>query len=128
VSKGCPFRHYNESKLRASLSKLSVKESDISSILEDVKGQNFQVLHFLVHSTFCEVANRLLGILQVACRRHFEVTHKNANAESVGNHPNAWFDASRAFYADSTAKTESPAAKAKVEAFNSPSAPAAMVE
>lgn len=37
-----------------------------------------------------------------ACQRHFEVAHPKAeqmiNMEGIGNHPNAWFEASRAYY------------------------------
>lgn len=69
-------------------------------------------------------------IRQIACRRHFEVTHPGAEgeaeAESVGNHPNAWFDASMRYYtakegaakggsktANNATATTSPAAAAK---------------
>lgn len=42
------------------------------------------------------------GHPQLACQRHFEVTHKGAekliNMEGVGNHPNAFFGASMAYY------------------------------
>jgi DNA primase large subunit len=85
---GCPFRHYNEGHLKAALAKLRIKSTDINDIVENVNGMNYQM----------------------ACRKHFEVTHaaKDAKdaaanmaqfAESVGNHPNAFFDASRNFYA-----------------------------
>lgn len=46
--------------------------------------------------------NEITGIMQNkeyqrACRKHFELTHKGASVESVGNHPNAWFDESIKF-------------------------------
>jgi len=37
-----------------------------------------------------------------ACQKHFEVTHPKAeaivNMDGIGNHPNAWFEASRNYY------------------------------
>lgn len=42
------------------------------------------------------------GHPQLACQRLFELTHKGAetliNMEGVGNHPNAYFAASMAYY------------------------------
>lgn len=39
---------------------------------------------------------------QLACAKHFEVSHKGAESlislDGVGNHPNAWFAASMAYY------------------------------
>eukprot|EP00501_MAST-03F_sp_TOSAG23-6_P001327 GSMAST32.ASY1.ANO1.1375.1 assembled CDS len=74
-SHGCPFRHWDDTHLRARLSKLKVSGSDINNIIDAAKNGHFQI----------------------ACRKHFEVTHKGADANDVGNHPNAWFDASRRF-------------------------------
>ena len=75
---GCPFRHFDELHLRRSLQKLRVASSDADEVVGLVKSQNYQI----------------------ACRRHFEVTHRggDAEAESVGNHPNAWFEASRRYF------------------------------
>jgi len=58
---GCPFRHWDEAHLRARLSKLKVKGHDINQIVEDVQS----------------------GHYQIACRRHFEVTHKNADTSAT---------------------------------------------
>lgn len=39
---------------------------------------------------------------QLACQKHFEVTHKGwedlTSISDVGNHPNAWFAASENYY------------------------------
>jgi len=69
---GCPFKHWNEQSLRARLAKLRVSSSDTQDIVSKV------------HS----------GDYQIACLRHFEVTHEGANTSDVGNHPNGWFEAS----------------------------------
>ena len=42
---------------------------------------------------------------QVACQRHFEITHPGAfargvNADGVGNHPNAWTAASMEYHSE----------------------------
>jgi hypothetical protein len=34
------------------------------------------------------------GLFQVACLRLFELSHKNAVGENVGNHPNSFFNSS----------------------------------
>ncbi len=36
--------------------------------------------------------------MQLACRLHYEATHPGSDADKVGNHPNAWFDASLAYH------------------------------
>ena len=44
------------------------------------------------------------GNFQLACAKHFEVSHPSAanvdgvNLDGVGNHPNAWFSASVSYY------------------------------
>lgn len=38
--------------------------------------------------------------LQIACQRVFQYTHGNKVPENVGNHPNAYFDASIKYYRD----------------------------
>ena len=53
-----------------------MSSADITEIIDLVKSKNFQI----------------------ACRKHFEATHPKADANDVGNHPNAWFDASRRYY------------------------------
>jgi hypothetical protein len=46
------------------------------------------------------------GHFQVACRRHFELTHPGANSGAVGEHPNAWFEASNSYWQDKKKQTE----------------------
>ncbi|ETV98489.1 hypothetical protein H310_08627 [Aphanomyces invadans] len=68
---GCPFRHFDEHHLRASLRGIS--EIDKEAIVQLAKAKQYQV----------------------ACKRHFEAMHPNANSDAVGNHPNAFFEESR---------------------------------
>lgn len=72
---GCPFKHYDTNNLSNLLSSLNINDRD--SILDLTKQKNYQL----------------------ACQKHFEVTHSNirslnVNLDGVGNHPNAWFHAS----------------------------------
>lgn len=80
---GCPYKHYDDQNLSALLTKLkigSVAERD--SIMSHKKDGNFQL----------------------ACAKHFEVSHPAAtmvdgiNLDGVGNHPNAWFSASVSYH------------------------------
>merc|ERR1711865_596783 len=59
---------------------------------------------------------------QIACQRHFEFAHKKktvngtkvvANLDGVGNHPNAFFKASRLYHQDVHAAEHPEEAKAK---------------
>ncbi|OQR87344.1 DNA primase [Achlya hypogyna] len=68
---GCPFRHFDEHHLRASLR--GINEVEKESIVQLAKSKNYQV----------------------ACRRHFEVLFPGGNADAVGNHPNAFFEEAR---------------------------------
>ncbi|GAX18509.1 DNA primase large subunit [Fistulifera solaris] len=78
---GCPFKHYDEQNLHRLLQKLNIgDEKDRREILQQKKMQQYQL----------------------ACLKHFEVTHPNAFSsdvpmDNVGNHPNAWFQASVAY-------------------------------
>ena len=88
---------------------MQVSRPDIDSIVQNVRGHHYQL----------------------ACRKHFEVTHRNphdmmkdgngndsgaaagsgnggpaiALLESVGNHPNAYFEASMAHYKEDSASS-----------------------
>jgi DNA primase large subunit len=44
------------------------------------------------------------GSFQLACRMHWELLHVGGNSELVGNHPNAWFDASMKFWQEKEKK------------------------
>jgi len=74
---GCPYRHQSEQSISALFGSMNINGADREKIMVHVKKQAFQV----------------------ACQRHFEVTHPNAhargvNTDGVGNHPNAWTSAS----------------------------------
>lgn len=80
---GCPFRHYDEDHLSALLSSLNINGPDKEAILQHKKTKNYNL----------------------ACVKHFEVTHPAAvsvpgiQLDGVGNHPNAWFQASTSYFA-----------------------------
>ncbi|RHY13620.1 hypothetical protein DYB25_003394 [Aphanomyces astaci] len=71
---GCPFRHFDEHHLRASLR--GIGEIDKEAIVQLAKAKQYQV----------------------ACKRHFEAMHPKANSDGVGNHPNAFFEESRKYF------------------------------
>jgi len=73
---GCPFRHFDETKLAHTLREKKVKHADAQEILDRVKNMHYQV----------------------ACQLYFAATHDGHRADEVGNHPNAYFDASVAYY------------------------------
>lgn len=49
------------------------------------------------------------GSFQLACRMQWEVLHPGGNVEPVGNHPNAWFDASVRYHEDNAKQAAEPA-------------------
>ena len=80
---GCPYKHYDDQNLSALLGKLKIGDSaDRDAIMRLKKDGNFQL----------------------ACAKHFEVQHPLAstvagvNMDGVGNHPNAWFNASVSYH------------------------------
>lgn len=69
------------SHLSALLGSMSINGLNRDKILDQVKENHFQI----------------------ACQRHFEITHPNAmskgiNQDGVGNHPNAWTRASMEYH------------------------------
>ena len=69
---GCPFKHWDENRVRAKLGKMKVATRDIKAIMEAKKRKH-----------------------QLACRRHFEVTHPKADTTNVPiGHPNEYFELS----------------------------------
>lgn len=88
---GCPYRHYSKDHLAALFSQMHIAPTHQTELIGLAKSQNYQI----------------------ACQRHFEITHPGALDHQdlalvgVGNHPNAYFKASRAYYkARATAKGE----------------------
>ena len=85
---GCPYRHLDEQHLSSLLGAVNVNGAQRETVLGQVRKSNFQV----------------------ACQRHFELTHpgafsKGVNADGVGNHPNSWTQASLEYHsAASTGK------------------------
>ena len=70
---GCPFKSFDVPTMRRQLSKQrQLRPSDIDAICDSMASKNFGI----------------------ACRRHFEASHPGAESDGVGNHPNAWYEAS----------------------------------
>lgn len=80
---GCPYRHYDDEHLAALLSKMQIGNASERNEIMNLKKQR----HY-----------------NLACMKHFEVTHPNAIATKgltltgVGEHPNAWFASSVAYH------------------------------
>lgn len=72
---GCPFRHFEQEHLRKALQ--GIAEGDKQEILALVDQHHYQI----------------------ACKKHFEATHAGFDGDVMFNHPNAYFDESRKFYA-----------------------------
>eukprot|EP00934_Nitzschia_sp_Nitz4_P004880 Nitzschia sp. Nitz4//scaffold69_size99277//1695//3221//NITZ4_004614-RA/size99277-augustus-gene-0.7-mRNA-1//-1//CDS//3329556658//4870//frame0 len=75
---GCPFKHSPANELSHLLSRLGVQPAQQKPILAQQQSHNYQL----------------------ACLEHFKVLHPDAHThrdipmENLGNHPNAWFNAS----------------------------------
>eukprot|EP00632_Arachnochrysis_sp_CCMP2950_P010106 CAMPEP_0185710174 /NCGR_PEP_ID=MMETSP1164-20130828/30151_1 /TAXON_ID=1104430 /ORGANISM="Chrysoreinhardia sp, Strain CCMP2950" /LENGTH=466 /DNA_ID=CAMNT_0028377677 /DNA_START=207 /DNA_END=1610 /DNA_ORIENTATION=- len=85
---GCPFKHRSPEQLSAILAMTGLQVQDQRTVLQLALTNNFQV----------------------ACQKHFEFAHPGYASTSVdvefsgvGNHPNAWFKASRQYH---TAKSK----------------------
>eukprot|EP00956_Cyclotella_meneghiniana_P044513 scaffold321193_cov79-Cyclotella_meneghiniana.AAC.2 len=80
---GCPYKHYDDENLSALLGKLKIGGVAERESIMKLKRE---------------------GNPNLACTRHFEIMHPNAGSvdgvslEGVGNHPNAWFTASKKYY------------------------------
>jgi len=78
---GCPYRHANDAQLTAMLSALKIGGSEVKEIVDKAKKE---------------------GHYQVACQRHFELTHpdsfKHGVTGTVAEHPNQWFQASVTYH------------------------------
>ena len=72
---GCPFRHWDATRLRANLARQQIAPAMIDKILKEAAERNYQI----------------------ACRSHFEARFPGADSGSVGNHPNAYFEAAQSF-------------------------------
>jgi DNA primase large subunit len=78
---GCPYRHATDQQLTAMLGSLKIGGNDVKEIVQKAKVE---------------------GHYQIACQRHFEVTHpdwwKNGVTGNVAEHPNQWFQASVTYH------------------------------
>lgn len=79
---GCPYKHYDVDNLRHTLDALQIGDAASRHEIVQLKDS---------------------GHFQLACMKHFEVSHPGAvnneqvPMENVANHPNAWFKASIAY-------------------------------
>jgi len=78
---GCPYKHYDADHLGALVAKMNLGTTATTAIMAQVKTKNYQI----------------------ACQRHFEYAHPkshgvSARPDGVGNHPNAFFKASRVYH------------------------------
>jgi DNA primase large subunit len=79
---GCPFRHFDEKNLRIEMqknnnnndSKMTTQQKN--EIIDLVKSKHYQV----------------------ACVKYFSIRHPSMPTTTIGNHPNAYFDASNKYY------------------------------
>ena len=96
---GCPYKHYDQTHLSSLFSKMGISQADQELMLGHKRMKNYNL----------------------ACVRHFEVTHPGAvnvpgiQLDGVGNHPNAWFQASVGYHeamkANSDSKSSPPVVK-----------------
>jgi len=73
---GCPFRHFDEAHLRVKLRGHKCTTQQVDEIMSLVKGHHYQI----------------------ACQRLYQYTHGGVANDAVGNHPNAYFDASESWW------------------------------
>ncbi len=73
---GCPFKDQDESGLKTLLRQKALERNQIDDIMSLVGGNHYQV----------------------ACTRVFQFSHGNVLPDTVGNHPNSYFDASIRYF------------------------------
>ena len=95
---GCPYKTYDRAHLSQMLRQMNLNSGAVSDIVDSASKHDYQI----------------------ACRKHFEYAHGNKTANSVGNHPNAWFEESRKLaLGTSGASTSPPVAQSQAPpAFN----------
>ncbi|XP_039279195.1 DNA primase large subunit [Nilaparvata lugens] len=71
---GCPYKHWDANKLKASLLQQNIQQIDVQEIVDLAKE----------------------GHYQLACTRHFEAKHNGAAPDGGVNHPNQYFEQSQA--------------------------------
>ena len=96
---GCPYKHNTVQQVTTLLSRMGVSPKDQTKILNYQKAHNYQL----------------------ACVEHFHLTHPKVKSDidNVGNHPNAWFQASVAYAkANDTGSSAEQTAQAVAPASN----------
>lgn len=107
---GCPYRHWDSSRLRSVLGQMRLPAGKVDEILKHVSEKNYQI----------------------ACLSQFQAKFPGADVSSVGNHPNGYYEAAinhlkqqevaaKAATAAATAGATSPAAPPATPAFSSTS-------
>lgn len=81
---GCPFKHMNDGVVVSLLQQEKVGAQDTKEILTLAKQQ---------------------GHFQLACQKHFDVTHPGHNGIAAANHPNQWFLASLHYHNKGSAQS-----------------------
>jgi DNA primase large subunit len=85
---GCPFKHFGENQLAATLQGLSLDGKETNAIMSKVKSHDYQL----------------------ACQLHFDAVHKEhhkhipGEGDAAATHPNQWFKASLAYGKAKTGK------------------------
>ena len=91
---GCPYRHSTDVQLTSMLSALKIGGNEVKEIVDKAKKE---------------------GHYQIACQRHFEITHpdsfKHGVTGTVAEHPNQWFQASVTYHKSLAGITEAKAPK-----------------
>ena len=95
---GCPFRHWDDARLRAVLSAQRLAPSAVDAIVGRAKNHDYQI----------------------ACRMHFEARFPGADSSTVGNHPNAYYEQAALALKGSDTKVGAAAADAKAGATPPP--------
>jgi DNA primase large subunit len=73
---GCPYKNYSVQNMTTALVRHKLEQGQVREITSLMEKNGYQL----------------------ACRKHFELTHPGFNHEAVGNHPNAFFDESRKYH------------------------------
>jgi len=97
---GCPYRTFSEENLRAALRGMKLVPAAVADVLDKVRGKHHQL----------------------ACGVAFAASHGGCECDAGVQHPNGYFDASRAVFA--AQRKEAPALPAPAEAAAAPQLPA----
>jgi len=99
---GCPFKLFDEARLRVTMRDKRFTPQQAEDILALVKGSHFQI----------------------ACQRYYAYSHNGTMADQVGSHPNVYFDASEQYWREQQANAGNTATAPANGAAASSGAPA----